>query len=69
MYEILETTDSNETRQWMRTSDLKTQTEALICAVQEQAVRTSLVKHNIDKTAPFPLCSVCGNQMKQLTIL
>ena len=48
----------------MRKSDLKIQTEALICASQEQAVRTNWVKHNIDKTAPSPLCRLCGNQME-----
>ena len=32
--EIPETTDCNETWQWMKMSDLKIQTEALICAAQ-----------------------------------
>ena len=30
--------------------DLKAGTEALICAAQDQALRTNYVKHHIDKT-------------------
>ena len=41
--------------QWART------TEVLICAAQEQALRTNWVKHHIDKTAPSPLCRFCAN--------
>ena len=44
------TTDKEKTWSWMRKSDLKITTEALICAVQEQAIRTNYIKYNIDKT-------------------
>ena len=33
-------------------------TEALLCAAQEQAIRTNYVKHYIDKTSESPLCRV-----------
>ena len=43
-------------------SDLKVQTEALIFAAQEQALRTNYIKHKIDKTSENPLCRMCGNK-------
>ena len=36
-------------------SDLKVQTEAAICAAQEQALRTNYAKNKIDKTSENPL--------------
>ena len=32
---------------WLKNSDLKAETEALICAAQEQALRTNYIKFNI----------------------
>ena len=34
---------------WLRKSDLKPETEALICAAQEQTLRTNYIKCNIDE--------------------
>lgn len=53
------TTDKEKTWSWMRQSDLKITTEALICAAQEQAIRTNYIKYNIDKTADSPRCRLC----------
>ena len=53
------TTDKEKTWSWMRKSDLKITTEALICAAQEQAIRTNYIKYNIDKTADSPTCRLC----------
>ena len=49
--EIPETTDENETWNWLRTADLKVETEAMFCAAQEQAIWANYVKHKRDKTA------------------
>ena len=49
--EMLETTDEKETWNWLREADLKVKAEAMLCAAQEQAIRTNYVKHKIDKTA------------------
>ena len=43
-------------------SDLKVETETLLFAVQEQALRTNAVKSNIDKTKGSPLCRLCGEE-------
>ena len=41
---------------WLFKIDLKIVTEVLLCAAQEQAIRTKYVKHHIDS----PLCRLCG---------
>ena len=41
--------DTNNTWRWMRESDLKGSTKALICSAQEQSIKTNYIKYNIDK--------------------
>ena len=54
-----ETTDEKRNMVLTEKSQLKqVETEAMLCAAQEQAIRTSYVKHKIDKTAQSPLCRV-----------
>ena len=36
--EMPETTDEKETWNWLRKADLKVETEAMLCAVQKQAI-------------------------------
>ena len=38
--EMPETTDEKETWNWLRNADLKIETEALLCSVQEQTIQT-----------------------------
>ena len=54
--------DKNKMWRWLQKSDLKVETEALICAAQEQAIRTNYIKFNIDKTVESPLCRMCGEK-------
>ena len=42
--------------------NLKVQTEAMICAAQEQASRTNYTKNKIDKISENPLCRICGER-------
>ena len=42
----------------------KKETEGLILAAQEQALRTNSIKHSIDKTSETPLCRLCGDCSK-----
>ena len=46
----------------MSKSDLKVETEALICVAQEQAIRTNYVKYNIDRSIESSLCRMCGQR-------
>ena len=54
--EMPEKVDKNKTWQWQSRGDLKISTEALLCAAQEQAIRTNYVKYHIDRTSESPLC-------------
>ena len=60
--EMGEGIDKQETWKWLRKADLKVETEALICAAQEQYLRSNYVKFNIDKNGKSPLCRMCGNK-------
>ena len=60
--EIPEMKHVEESWSWLRKGDLKIQTEALIWAGQEQALRTNYVKYHIDKTVESPLCRLCDEK-------
>ena len=53
-----------ESWRWLRNGFLKKETEGLILADQEQALRTNSIKYNIDKTSETPLCRVCGDDIE-----
>ena len=50
-----------ESQRWVRNGFLKKETEGLILAAQEQALRTNSIKYSIDKTSETPLCRLCGD--------
>ena len=55
--EMPETTDEkNNMKLAEKKTDSKVETEAMLCAAQEQAIQTNYVKHKIDKTVQSPLC-------------
>ena len=58
--------DEKETWCWLRKADLKVETEAMLCAVQEQETPTNYVKHKIDKTA---LCRMCDKKSETVSLL
>jgi len=60
--EMPETVDKDKTWDWTKKSDLKVETEALIFAAQEQALRINYVKFNIDKSVDSPLCRMCNQK-------
>ena len=64
--EMSEKVDQDKTWQWLAKGDLKVGTEALLCAAQEQAIRTNYVKHHIDKSNDSPLCRLCGKRGKTI---
>ena len=62
---IKETTDEVDKEkpwQWLSRGDLKFGTEALLCAAQEQAIRTNYMKYHISKTSESHLCRMCGKK-------
>ena len=59
--EMPEEIDTDFSCKWLVQSDLKVQTEATICAAQEQALRTNYT-NNIDKTLENTLCRMRGER-------
>ena len=64
-----ETTDEKEKWNWLRKADLKVEAEAMLCAAQEQAIRTNYMKHKIDKTVNQHFLECVTRKMKQYFIL
>ena len=60
--EMPEEIDKDLSWQWLVQNDLKVQTEATICAAQEQALRTNYIKNKINKTSENPLCRMCSEK-------
>ena len=47
--------------EWIRTVELKKETEGLIFAAQDQALRTNAVKARIENQNVSPKCRMCGS--------
>ena len=45
----------------------KRETGNLLCAAQEQAIRTNTVKCSIDKTSETPCCRLCNENVESVT--
>ena len=52
---------------WLRERELKRETESLLCAGQEQAVRTNSVNYSNDKTNETPRCRLCNENVEDIT--
>ena len=50
----------NESLSWLAVGDLKKATEDLIMAGQDQALRTNVIKANIEHERVSALCRMCG---------
>ena len=62
----VEDKDKNNTWGWIRKSNLKGCTEALICSAQEQSIQTNYIKYNINKTGESPLCRMHGTRNENI---
>ena len=60
--EMPDKVDKDKTWQLLSKSELKIGTEALLYVAQEQAIRTSYIKHHINKTSESALCRLCGER-------
>ena len=47
---------------WLKQGNLKRETESLILAAQEQAIRTNVIKAKIDNTQEQSKCRMCGEK-------
>ena len=64
-----EEVDVVKTWWWLKKGDLKPETEALLCAAQEQALRINCVKFHIHRTVESPLCRLHGEKGEHVTHL
>ena len=62
----IEGTAVEESWRWLQNGYLKKETEGMIFAAQEQALRTNSVKCYIDKTNDSPLCRLCGKSSESV---
>ena len=61
---VRETEDQSneETWSWLKQGSLKRETEALITAAQDQAIRTNYIKATIDKSQIDAKCRMCRDR-------
>ena len=58
---------NDETWTWLKKGKLKRETESLIIAAQDQAVRTNYVKATIDRSQDDPKCSMCKQNSETIS--
>ena len=51
---------------WLRKGNLKRETESLLVAAQDNAIRTNHIKATIDKTQQNSKCRLCGDRDKTI---
>ena len=51
---------------WLRKGDLKKETEGMITAAQDQALRTNAIKAKVEKQNLSPLCRMCGEKYESM---
>ena len=54
----------DKTWTWLRKGNFKRETESLLIAAQNNAIRTNHIKMKIDKTQQNSKCRLCGAEMK-----
>ena len=62
-----ESTDDRNRWEWLKRGKRKSETEILLCAAQEQALRVNAIKYTIDKTSGTPLCRLCNVKTDSIT--
>ena len=56
----------DKTRTWLRNGNFKRETESLLMAAQNSAIRTNHIKSRIDKTQQNSKCRLCGDRDKTI---
>ena len=65
---LRETEDMQDQRRWerLKAGELKREAESIICAVQEQALRTNTLKNSIDHQDVPHLCRLCKEKVESV---
>ena len=58
----MEVRDEENSWSWLKSGYLKKETEGMILAAQDQALRTNWIKSNIDKEDISSKCRMCGER-------
>ena len=53
--------------QWLKAGEMKQENESLICAAQEEALRTNGIKNGLDHQDVSPLCRLCKEKFESVT--
>eukprot|EP00957_Ditylum_brightwellii_P085102 6470310-Ditylum_brightwellii.AAC.1 len=61
--------DLDQSHLWLHQAGLRGETEAVLCAAQDQAMATNFVCHEIYKQAVNPLCRLCGKHNKTIAYI
>ena len=59
---LISNTSRDKTWAWLRKGNFKRETESLLIAAQDNAVRTNHIKVRIDKTQQNSKCRLCGDR-------
>ena len=59
---LINTISLDKTWTWLRKENFKRETEYLLMAVQNNAIKTKSIKARIDKTQPYSKCSLNGER-------
>lgn len=62
----MEDIQSKESWNWLRSGDLKRETEGTIVAAQDQALRTRAILHDIEGRNISPKCRMCGDKKETI---
>ena len=62
MCNIKKIKNNDKTWTWLRKGNFKRETESLLMAAQNSAIRTNLIKARIDKTQQNSKCRLCGER-------
>ena len=57
---------SSDSWEWLRKGTLKKETEGMLMAAQDQALRTNAIKSRIDKQDVSPVCRMCGKREESI---
>ena len=57
---------SSDSWEWLRKGTLKKETEGMLMAAQDQALRTNAIKSRIDKMDVSPVCRMCGKREESI---
>ena len=63
---LINTTSREKTWTWLRKGNLKRETESLLIAAQDNAIRTNYIRAGIDKAQQNSKCRLCGDRLKTI---